>query len=1411
MAKNIIVQPIYNKVVTESSTIKVNVYTFTGPSTSGSGGATAFVNLIDVPNSYIGQALKLTRVNAGETGLEFFTAPYITSNQTITLSGDVSGSGSTAITTTIGANKVTYAKIQQITALSLVGNPISSTANAQAIGLGAGLSFSGTNIINSGVTSIVAGTDINVSGPTGAVTINNISTLASVTGRGNTTSTGISLNQNGGLSSSYNLYLKRNNDSTPLGYYIKAQNAAGNANIFTVDTTGNLISNSYAVTGGTSSQFLKADGTLDSTAYIPVGSAVGQLKATLRAKTDVALPANTYDNGVLGVGATLTGNVNGALPSIDGVSLIVGESLLVSEETSTENNGIYVITDLGDVSNPYVLTRSTEMDEPTDFIGSLIAINNEGTLNHSTIWIVNFVAGTFIVGTSPVVLSLTPGLLPETNGGTNQSSYTTGDILYSSATNILSKLGIGSTNQVLTVVGGIPSWQTPVAGFTNPMTTLGDIIYENATPDAARLAGNITTTKKFLSQTGTGSISAAPLWDTLSTSDIPSAALTKTDDTNVTLTLGGSPGSALLAATSLTLGWTGTLADGRIASASNWNTAYTNRITSLTTTGNNGSATLVSNILNVPTYTLAGLGGTTLATVNAQNLSVFAATTSAQLAGVISDETGTGALVFADSPVFTGTPTLGILSYLDTGILWSWQSSTNSYNQVIIQNTNAGTAASTNYLVSNDLGTSSTKYGEFGMNSSGFTGSGAFNLPNAVYLDAISDDLVIGTIANKSIHFVTNNSTTDVLTLGGNGSLTYSSALGTVTANNTYSWTTTTSATSRATASDSLGGYDFNSSLTANAATIDLQGVTVDFTPIATGGITTLVAHSTSSPSGMTPQTTNATPASTSGSGTSASINVTVTGTTITFNSVTTAGSGYKVGDTVTFNGSQFGGSGSVTFSVTVVSGSSFGSTTSALIIKHNLGDVSGLTKRYIDFRNASGTSLGNIAFSYSISSGSAAPNMIITGRTSSITFGSSIITMNNDVSFGGNNLSSIGTINSSTITTSGALSNTNNVSGLSGSAYTSSGLLGAFTSTNQTASAYRGSNTVSVGVVNTVSITAAGSGYTNGTKTTTGGTGSGATFSITQSGGAITIATPSNRGTGYTVNDVLTVSGGTGGQLTVTAVDFSGGVICTLWENSSYSDSHSAYIYTTINSTPTFNITSTGAGATWFAYFNPTYTNLGSFTKGGIAIVPTGTINGIGTGSPTANLHITGGLSATSWTTIGSQLALGAATYTDTGTTGTRATGVAIGIGRPTYASTNAVTVSDAATLYIANDVAAGSNMTLTRTHALWVASGISRFDGKVQVGSGISIDGGGLKHTRVTTGSIAGGSTGLITITWTTAFADANYTVTADVIDSTTSSLSLSVVHIESVSASAVTVRVLNNAVGALTGTLNVIAIHD
>lgn len=58
-------------------------------------------------------------------------------------------------------------------------------------------------------------------------------------------------------------------------------------------------------------------------------------------------------------------------------------------------------------------------------------------------------------------------------------------------------------------------------GGTNIKTyTLGDTLYSSATNTLSKLSGNTTTTKKFLSQTGTGSVSAAPSWETLDPSDI---------------------------------------------------------------------------------------------------------------------------------------------------------------------------------------------------------------------------------------------------------------------------------------------------------------------------------------------------------------------------------------------------------------------------------------------------------------------------------------------------------------------------------------------------------------------------------------------------------------------------------------------------------------------------------------------------------------------------------------------------------------------------------------------------------------------------------------------------------------------------------------------------------------------------
>lgn len=92
----------------------------------------------------------------------------------------------------------------------------------------------------------------------------------------------------------------------------------------------------------------------------------------------------------------------------------------------------------------------------------------------------------------------------------------------------------------------------------------------------------------------------------------------------------------------------------------------------------------------------------------------------------------------------------------------------------------------------------------------------------------------------------------------------------------------------------------------------------------------------------------------------------------------------------------------------------------------------------------------------------------------------------------------------------------------------------------------------------------------------------------------------------------------------------------------------------------------------------------------------------------------------------------------------------------------------------------------------------------------SGILQD-GGLKHQRVTTGSLTAGSFTNVTLTWTTAFVDSNYTAFCSVVDSTSAAVGLSIDHVQSVNAGTVVVTVKNGAAGSLTGTLECGAMHD
>ena len=107
-----------------------------------------------------------------------------------------------------------------------------------------------------------------------------------------------------------------------------------------------------------------------------------KLKTPARAATTGALPSSNYSNGASGVGATITATVNGAWSSSnsDGVSLLIGETLLVKNEPSSERNGIYILTQQGTAGSPWVLTRQTDSDTWAKIVAALVIVM-EGSVN----------------------------------------------------------------------------------------------------------------------------------------------------------------------------------------------------------------------------------------------------------------------------------------------------------------------------------------------------------------------------------------------------------------------------------------------------------------------------------------------------------------------------------------------------------------------------------------------------------------------------------------------------------------------------------------------------------------------------------------------------------------------------------------------------------------------------------------------------------------------------------------------------------------------------------------------------------------------------------------------------------------------------------------------------------------------
>ena len=280
--------------------------------------------------------------------------------------------------------------------------------------------------------------------------------------------------------------------------------------------------------------------------------------------TTTALPANTYNNGTSGVGATLTANANGAL-SVDSTLTVVGNRILVKNEAAGANNGVYTVTQVGSAGTPYILTRATDFDTAGTGVDQIdegdFFLVTSGTVNVNTAWVqqtpppitvgttaivfqqfaapITYTAGTGLsesptytfnianIGTAgtygsasavPVFVTnaqgqvtsvtntsiaiaasqVTSGTLAVAQGGTNIGSYTTGDILYASASGVLSKLTLGTNGYVLAAGASAPTYVDQSTLSVGSATT------------ATNLAGGAANRIAYQTGAGTTSFVAAP-------------------------------------------------------------------------------------------------------------------------------------------------------------------------------------------------------------------------------------------------------------------------------------------------------------------------------------------------------------------------------------------------------------------------------------------------------------------------------------------------------------------------------------------------------------------------------------------------------------------------------------------------------------------------------------------------------------------------------------------------------------------------------------------------------------------------------------------------------------------------------------------------------------------------------------
>jgi hypothetical protein len=480
--------------------------------------------------------------------------------------------------------------------------------------------------------------------------------------------------------------------------------------------------------------------------FTNISTTTGQIASAPSSNTDIVnkLYVDAFASGISWknpVAVATTANITrSGLQTIDGYTTVAGDRVLVKDQSLPAQNGLFI-------ASAGAWTYAPDGAIWQNYVSAVVFVEY-GSTNTGSAWYCSAQPGGTLGVTAINWSSFSVGTVYTAGTGLTLAGYT-----FSISNTGVSANSYGSATQVGTFTVNAQG-QLTVAGNTTITPAVGSIT-GLGTGVATALAINTGSAGSFVVN---GGAIGTPTSGDFSSGTFTWPTFNQNTTGYATGLAGGTTGSlpyqtAVNTTTFLSAGSNGqvlTLASG----VPSWVTPTTGTVTSVSGSGSVNGITLTGTVTSSGSLVLGGTLGS-IANSQLTNSSITFGTTAAALGSTVSalnavsiggTTASTGAFTYLSTS--SSTSTTPVLTFnASNSPLAMGATVSGSYYQVVLQNRSANANSSTDFAVSNDLGTDSSYYGEFGMNASAFSASTPadfFSINNGVYFSSHDGDVSFG-------------------------------------------------------------------------------------------------------------------------------------------------------------------------------------------------------------------------------------------------------------------------------------------------------------------------------------------------------------------------------------------------------------------------------------------------------------------------------------------------------------------------------------------------------------------------------------------------------------------------------------------------------------------------------------------